>query len=139
MDHVLHLIELYEDNSVLWNHTMEEHKDLSAFEQAKQKIVERLKKKGWHYIVKHVGKKINSLKSNFRRTHKKSRIVKLLEFQVINCTSLERIFLGQRKTSLSQHAFDLKCMDSYASDARTKIKCKMSSDFVHEIFSVCAP
>ena len=71
MDHVLHLIELYEDNSVLWNHTMEEHKDLSAFEQAKQKIVERLKKKGWHYIVKHVGKKINSLKSNFRRTHKK--------------------------------------------------------------------
>ena len=51
MDHVLHLIELYEDNSVLWNHTMEEHKDLSAFEQAKQKIVEGLKKKGWHYTV----------------------------------------------------------------------------------------
>ena len=46
MDHVLHLIELYEDNSVLWNHTMEEHKDLLAFEQAKQKIVDRLKKKG---------------------------------------------------------------------------------------------
>ena len=66
-------------------------------------------------------------------------MLKLLEFQVIKCTSLERIFLGQRKTSLSQHAFDLKCMDSYASDARTKIKCKMSSDFVHEIFSVCAP
>ena len=37
MDHVLHLIELYEDNSVLWNHTMEEYKDLSALEQAKQK------------------------------------------------------------------------------------------------------
>ena len=46
MDHVLHLIELYEDNSVLWNHTMEEHKDFSAYEQAKQKIVEGLKKKG---------------------------------------------------------------------------------------------
>ena len=39
MDHVLHLIELYEDNPVLWNHTMEEHKDLSALEEAKQKIV----------------------------------------------------------------------------------------------------
>ena len=85
MDHVLHLIELYEDNPVLWNHTMEEHKDLSALEQVKAS------------------------------------------------------FLGQHKTSLSQHAFDLKCMDDYASDARTKIKCKMSSDFVHEIFSVRAP
>ena len=99
MDHVLHLIELYEDNSVLWNHTMEEHKDLSAFEQAKQKIVERLKKKGWHYIVKHVGKKINSLKSNFRRTHKKvkdSKASGISSYQVC----LERIFLGQRKISL---------------------------------------
>ena len=76
MDHVLHLIELYEDNSVLWNHTMEEHKDLSASEPAKQKNVEGLKKKGWHYTVKHVGKKINSLKSNFRRTHKKVKDVK---------------------------------------------------------------
>ena len=70
MDHVLHLIELYEDNSVLWNHTKEEHKDFSAYEQAKQKIVEGLKKKGRHYSVKHVDKK-KSLERNFRRTHKK--------------------------------------------------------------------
>ena len=70
-DHVLFLIDLYQENRVLWDHTLDSHKDLCAIEEARKRIVEELSKKGWVYSIKQVTKKLNSLRTNFKRTDKK--------------------------------------------------------------------